>query len=199
MHVYIDGNIGAGKSTALELLEKYGNKVFVEPINEWLPFLKDMYNGNTNAFFEFQIKVWFDRCLTHESDNDGKYILIHERSPEFQQFAFLKTLIEEEKLTERQYTLLHSMYEEVYNRYKQENKLFIYLRAEPNVCLSRIKQRNRESEDKIDEKYIRKLHYAHEEAFEAIKKRGNRVVSIDTSFLTREEICSAIAEILIEY
>ena len=48
-------------------------------------------------------------------------------------------------------------------------KAIIYLRCSPELCLKRIKQRNREGEEGIPLAYLRKVHERHEEWLKTLK------------------------------
>lgn len=54
----------------------------------------------------------------------------------------------------------------------------IYLRCSPDVCLERIKSRNRKGEESIPIDYIRKVHLMHEKWLSELK--GVPILVIDT-------------------
>ena len=102
--VSIDGNIGAGKSTVLNYLKNnYHYQIDLEPIDDWLPFLQDMYKNSKDAF-EFQIKVWFDRTFNVQYPLNKN--ILTERSGFFHWEVFSKANFKIGKLNERQYTIL---------------------------------------------------------------------------------------------
>jgi deoxyadenosine/deoxycytidine kinase len=107
--ISIDGNIGAGKSTVLSYLKKvHDYAIDVEPVDNWIPFLHDMYKNNKDAF-EFQIKVWLDRIYNVDYPTDK--ITLTERSGFFQWHVFSKANFEIGKLNERQYMILKNLYD----------------------------------------------------------------------------------------
>lgn len=57
-------------------------------------------------------------------------------------------------------------------------KAIIYLRCSPELCLKRIKQRNREGEEGIPLDYLRKVHERHEEWLKTLKDIP--ILAIDT-------------------
>jgi len=196
--VYIDGSIGAGKSTALRYLQEHGYHVSLEPVNVWMPYLDELYKEGGKSAFEFQVKVWYDRCLTRKTAGQGE-ILIHERSPAFQKNAFLGTLHESGLITERQRNTLRSMYETIdqQDNINDEMKAYIYLRCSPETCRERQKARSRNSEESIEMDYLIKLHDQHEKAYmECVMAREGPVLCIDVNDISPEETAQKIIEFI---
>jgi len=160
--ISIDGNIGAGKSTVLNYLKKtYKYNIDVEPVDDWIPFLQDMYKNNKDAF-EFQIKVWMDRVFN--TNYTVKDITITERSAFFQWHVFSKANFENGKLKERQYTILKNLYEKCHVIPDMQ----FYIRTEPQKSYDRIHKRSRNCESEIPLDYIETLHHLHENAYEML-------------------------------
>ena len=78
--ITIDGNIGSGKSTILDKLQKNHNQIVsFEPVQEWETYLENIYN-NDKGYFDFQLKIYLDRAFIQTRSNS---ILYMERSPKF--------------------------------------------------------------------------------------------------------------------
>jgi len=160
--ITIDGNIGAGKSTILSFLRDMGTyAIHPEPVDEWIPFLVDMYENNKDSF-EFQVKVWTDRCFMPNYSN--KIVTCIERSPHFQWNVFSKANYENGKLNNRQLNLLETLY----HRPSYVPDFYIYLQSNPSNCMERISKRNRDCEQGISYEYIKRIHELHESAYLAL-------------------------------
>jgi deoxyadenosine/deoxycytidine kinase len=172
MIISIDGNIGAGKTTVMKYLRStYKYDIDLEPVDEWIPFLHDMYKNNKDAF-EFQIKVWLDRQYMPTYPHHKKVLV--ERSGYFQWHVFTKSSIETGRINERQYNLLKTMY---------DNCLFypdiyIYLQTTPSETFKRIHKRARNCESDIDENYVEKIHAMHENAYDNLSQEPGVICHI---------------------
>lgn len=188
--ITIDGNIGAGKSTILSFLNNIGKyDIDPEPIKEWEPFLVDMYKNNKDAF-EFQVKVWTDRCFNPDYKN--KSVICIERSPKFQLNVFTLANYENNKLNDRQYNLLT----ELYTKPCYTPDLYIYLRTEPEKCIERVQKRNRSCESDIDVDYIKQIHYLHEKTYNNLI--GNKEC-IDIEGKSLSYICNEVYSIIQQF
>lgn len=190
--ITVDGNIGSGKSTVLRHLHnKFGVPVDLEPVERWAPYLRDLYAGSANtsssAAFEFQVRVWLDRCwVQHRAATP----LFMERSPYFQALVFVATNYALGKFTDREHELLQHLYRHVLGIWSPA--LYVYLRSSPQQCCARIRRRNRESEDHIHPSYIALLHAKHEEAYFSAVRSGLRVVVIDVEDKNPDQIADEV-------
>ena len=151
--ITVDGNIGSGKSTVLEYLHtRYGISVDLEPVRKWQPYLNELYRSGKSAF-EFQVRVWLDRCWIQQRPNQSN--LIMERSPYFQYSVFVPTNHKQNRISDSEYHTLVEMYQMSMNMWSPG--FYIYLRSNPAKCMERISKRNRESEDRIKKQYIQDL------------------------------------------
>ena len=92
--ITIDGNIGCCKTSILNYFHKnYKTAIDIEPIESWTEYLKSMYDSN-NSTYNFQIKVWIDRCWIQEKSN---IIVLMERSPYFIKNVFLYNMFNSHK------------------------------------------------------------------------------------------------------
>lgn len=189
MIVTIDGNIGCGKSTVLNTL-KTNYEVHVEPVSDWEPFLTNMYEYNTDAF-EFQVKVWSDRCFTPYYPKDK--ITCVERSPHYQWHVFSVANYMNGKLNDRQMKVLSDLYKKPCYR----PDLSIYLRSDPTKCMERIHYRHRTCENKLSYDYIYHLHELHEVTFASLI-HSNKIV-IDVEYKTPTDIYQEIRGIVTKY
>jgi deoxyadenosine/deoxycytidine kinase len=191
----VDGNIGAGKSTVLEYIHlNYKLPIDLEPVNKWQTYLDDMYKNNKSGF-EFQVRVWLDRCWIQPKSHVLPMLM--ERSPYFQRNVFMPINRENGRLSEREYDSLHEMYEKSNNIWVPNG--YIYLRSNPNKCAERINKRGRQSEDKISIEYLKELHNYHEKAYIYAAALEYPIIVIDIEGKTvakiAEEIMAAVEQL----
>lgn len=192
--ISLDGNIGAGKSTVLHYLKnKYGISIDTEPVDDWIPFLHDMYKNNKDAF-EFQVKVWLDRVYHTDYPTDS--LVLTERSGFFQWNVFTKANFELGKLNERQYHILQSLYQ---NRSNPKPDVYIYIQSNPSFSYKRIHTRNRNCENSISLTYLEKLHALHENAYKELLEEKSKAYLINMEGKSVEEIGNEIYELITPY
>lgn len=184
----VDGNIGSGKSSILEYLHtRYGMSVDLEPVRKWQPYLNELYTKGKSAF-EFQVRVWLDRCWIQQRPNQAN--LIMERSPYFQSCVFVSTNHKQNRISDTEYSTLMEMYQMSMQMWSPV--FYIYLRSNPMKCMERIAKRHRESEDRIKPEYIKDLHDLHEQAYVWAVMKGFPILCIDVENKTIEQIGTEI-------
>lgn len=62
-----------------------------------------------------------------------------------------------------EHDVLDEWFKHLVEKQKISVDLFVYLRAPPEVCMERIKRRNRKEEDAIPVQFIKNLHELHED------------------------------------
>ena len=188
--VTIDGNIGCGKTTILNYLhKKYNISIDLEPIEQWKPYLENMYK-NKEGTFNFQLRVWLDRAWIQEKED--KVLIAMERSPYFIKNTFNKAAYHNKLINENEYKILTELFDKTDNVWKCKN--YIYLRSNPEKCLERIKKRNRESEVTIDLNYIDIIHEFHESNYKNAIDNNVNIKMIDIEDKSIEEICKIILD-----
>ena len=173
--ISVEGNIGAGKTTILNKMQKENTDtsiVFIrEPVDMWENF-KDS-NGNTiiskfyenpeKYSFQFQIMAFTTRLhLLKETieKNPNAKIFICERSLEADKEIFAKMLYNDKLMDEISFKIYNKCFQESLNPlYKLSG--IIYINTEPVTSFERISIRNREGESKITITYLEKCHNAH--------------------------------------
>lgn len=147
MRIVIDGNIGCGKSTQIDLLMKMGKKCFKEPIQDW-PL--DLFYSNPEKWaLNLQISV----LKSYANPQDD---CIYERCPESSKYVFWP-LLETTKLDNEMYNIL-------YEEFGWHAHRRIYLRSSPEECYMRIQKRHQEGDSSISIEYLKKLHEQYEKS-----------------------------------
>ena len=187
--ITIDGNIGSGKTSILQKLQmNYGQLVDLEPIEQWKPYLDNIYLNDT-GHFSFQKKVWEDRALIQSRNNN---IIFIERSAKFTRETFVE--VYKNKFTNEEYLLLNHLYENSdakNNKMITEPILYIYISVSDDICINRIKERNRNNEIDINHELIKKLNIKHEECYNLLLNQGYQILKIDGTD-SLEDICNEI-------
>lgn len=176
--ISIEGNIGSGKTTLINLLkDKYkNNKRFIfieEPINIWLSItdkdqqnvLNKFYHDKNKYSYLFQNFAFITRNIILKSKTKNifcfrKKYIISERSINADKYIFCKMLYEDKLIEDIEYKIYNYWYDYLFPEFKI-NKI-IYLKTNPNISFERIKLRNRIEEKDIEFQYINKLHEYHE-------------------------------------
>jgi|TARA_Y100000385_G_scaffold258366_1_gene286313 deoxyadenosine/deoxycytidine kinase len=201
--ITIDGNIGCGKSSILTYLHKtYKLPVDLEPVESWQSYLNNIYNNtnnndNNSNVFNFQVRIWLDRCwIQNKKDNDFSNIILVERSPYFIKKSFIETAKNNNVINLEEYQILLDLHKKTDEKWN--NNIYIYLKSEPELCLSRIKKRNRQSEDKITLEYLKQIHNTHEENIIKLKKEvgENNIYIINIENKTIQIISNEINNII---
>ena len=137
--ITVDGNIGCGKTGVLNHLHKILKvPVDLEPVDNWQSYLNDMYI-NGNKIFNFQVRIWLDRCwIQNKKDNDFSNIILVERSPYFIKKSFIETAKNNNVINLEEYQILLDLHKKTDEKWN--NNIYIYLKSEPELCLSRIKK-----------------------------------------------------------
>ena len=194
--IYIEGNIGAGKSTFLELFKEYlaqnlpGSKVLPEPVQAWMEtqdsngksILQHYYEDQKKYGFTFQMNAFISRV--NEIEEIRKENLQHlfvERSVYTDKNVFTLTNYKNGNINE----IEHEVYQQWFNvfteKFNLKPKAYIYLKTSPETCAVRIKRRDRTGESSIPLEYLKELHILHDTWLAEEKKWGVPVLEVDVS------------------
>lgn len=176
--ITIDGNIGCGKTGVLNYLHKsYRYPIDLEPVDNWQEDLNLIYNdmNNNNNLFNFQVKIWLDRCWI-QNNIDSEFVLV-ERSPAFIKNIFIKYAYDNNIISKDQNDILEYLHNKTNHIWK--DNVYIYLRSNPESCMTRIKKRNRKSEDKIKLEYLNDINNLHNEYYDKLKSQNVNIHIID--------------------
>lgn len=157
-HIAVEGPIGAGKTSLVDLLAKRfrGTKVLEDVSN---PFLEEFYKDKRGAAFRCQLFFLLSRFDQQKQlaqrDLFTELVLSDYSFPKDKIFAYLTLDDSELMIYNRLYDVL------VESVPKPE--LVIYLQANMDTLLKRIKRRGREYEKSISPAYLKELSeaYAH--------------------------------------
>ena len=162
MFISLNGLIGVGKSTIAKILRTLGYNVIEEPVDEWTEWLTNFYNNKKKYAFGLQLKI----LLSQMYINNENELLITERDVYTSKNIFCKMLYEDGLIE----NIEKKLYDEYVSNFTQIPDIIFYYKAPVNICMERIKKRNRKSEENINEEYITRLYNMHEDA---LQKKSN--------------------------
>ena len=187
MYIYLEGNIGSGKSTFVSLISKILNDcIFVqEPVDEWLKtkdnqgvnILDKFYSDTKKWAFPFQMCTYITRVQKISKIPQNKLAII-ERSVYTDKNCFCKSLYESKQMDDIEWKLYNDWFGWLNNTFHTEPNGYIYLKTDPKICFKRIKKRSRNEETTISLDYLTNLHDKHEEW---MNKQDIPVLTIDVS------------------
>lgn len=170
----IEGNIGSGKSTLVNILKKHyensSNVVFMdEPVSIWESIqdkegknIIEKFYGDTQKYaFSFQMMAYISRISMLKkmiSSNQGKTIIC-ERSVYTDKNVFAKMLYDCGDIEEVNYQIYLKWFDEFIEELNVSG--LIYVRADPEISCDRVIIRNRKGEN-IPLDYLKSCHQYHE-------------------------------------
>jgi len=176
----VEGNIGAGKSTFLDILcdgalEMQDNiEVVPEPVEEWrsvrngedapINLLDHFYKDPKKYAYTFQHYVLLTRMEKDRAARaSAKPLHVLERSIFSDRMVFVRAMHDAGFMGDLELSVYDSWFS---MEIGQDRELtpdgFIYLKARPETCIKRLRFRNRSEEIGVDEAYLETLHNKHE-------------------------------------
>lgn len=171
MYYFIEGNIGTGKSTFINELEKVGVHIVQEPVDEWVRMkngdgknlLEEFYGDQKRYAYTFQsiafrtrVKNLVERCSPNE-------VTLVERSVFTDKNVFAKTCYENGKMNDIEWDDYCKWFDWLTDTFDVRPQGYIYLRCSPEISHDRIQKRNRSGETDITLAYLQCLHDKHDE------------------------------------
>ena len=186
----IEGNIGCGKSTFLELLRRKVPEAqwIEEPVADWqnlngtgINMLDHYYKEPKRWGFTFQTYAIFTRLQKmHEAKQRfPDKIKISERSILADKYVFSQLMKDLGYMDESEYEVFKSLYTSFESMSDIDRTKVIYLRCTPDKCYERLKQRKRSEESEVPLEYLKMIHEKHEQWFKTYP--SDKVLIIDTT------------------
>jgi deoxycitidine kinase/deoxyguanosine kinase len=171
--VYIEGIIGAGKSTFISNISSQlsNTKPIPEPVEEWVEsgVLNRFYKDMSRWAFSFQLRIIHDKVNHLNSIYRNENIIdplvyIVERSM-YSDACFSNTLHKTGVLDTYEYNLSNDVRKVYENRLLVVPSLIIYIRPPIHTCMERVLHRNRCEEIDITSEYQQALMDSHDDIF----------------------------------
>jgi len=178
MKLYVvEGNIGAGKSTALERLRDAGYAVVPEPVDRWIASgaLEGYYRGDVDPF-TFQCHILQTKAealrAAEKSNPDG--VVVMERGFVGDANVFLRANVDKGLVTQFQFDVYLDMMRSLVGDVGIDG--IVYLDASPETCMARVKRRARTGEDGISETLLAQIGAYYED----VLSRESNVFRVDS-------------------
>ncbi len=174
----IAGNIGVGKTT---LTEKLSNDLGFSPIYESVidnPYLSDFYNDMSRWSFNLQIYFLYTRFESQVKLLESNSSFIQDRTIYEDKEIFASNLVELGHMSDRDF----KTYCEIFNamlKFVKKPDLIIYLQANTDTLMSRIKNRKRDYELDISSEYIHSLNIYYDRWINKLPKEDVLIVKTD--------------------
>jgi deoxyadenosine/deoxycytidine kinase len=186
MKFVIDGNIGAGKTTQLELLAQRGFTVVCEPIEKWP--LDLFYKDMSRWALSLQIAI----MQTHQPIHT-KQIVVYERSLHASRYVFWENMKNSNRIT----SVEDDIHERAFETYRWMPDVYIYLSVDPHEAYERIRKRKSQSGDSgVTLEYLKEIHVLYERM---LMNMPCVTYIVKVSGREPEEIHAEILEILSKY
>jgi deoxyadenosine/deoxycytidine kinase len=186
MKIVIDGNIGAGKTTQLDILEKKGFRVRREPIDEWP--LDLFYKDMSRWALTLQLAV----MQTHQPVKT-KDLVVYERSLLSCRYVFWEYL----KAKDYVKAIEDVVHERAYRKYEWFPDIYIYLAIEPEEAFEHVKSRKGQAGDTgVTLEYMKEIDKLYREL---LMKMPCQVHVVKAGGRTPEQIHEDISQILSFY
>lgn len=181
----LEGNIGAGKSTFLRLIEKHCKDISVvqEPQENWCSpteggsLFERFYHEPKRWAYTIETLIMTCRVRDHlQAQVDTNPNRLMERSVYSGHYCFAQNGFESGYFTDLEWYAYSKLLDFMVKEQCRLPLGFIYLQTNPETCFERIKIRNRVGEQSISLDYLTKIHNLHEkflvdhvDVFEALK------------------------------
>lgn len=188
MIIYLDGNIGAGKSSVLLEMKKRGYITVEEPLEKWreginLFELSYAYPKKYAFIFQLYILIIFSNLVKSFEEESG--IVFFERSFDAQKI-FVEKQVEYLNITPSE----HDIYVETFEKLRVHQSHHIYLKCDAVTCYERVRMRGREEEQKFTAQYVKEIGDEHDQRF-------SNLFTVDSSSLQVTTICDIIENYII--
>lgn len=191
----VEGNIGAGKSTFLQLVKNnlpHLNVLF-EPVNVWQneqhgkSLLQNFYNDSPRWAYSMETFTLINRIAENSKTNLDS-TTIAERSIYSGYHCFAKNSHLNGFMSDLEWKMYRQWFNFLTNNKNYKHPIgFIYLKTSPKVAYDRICKRSRSAENLISFDYVAQIHKRHEELLAADQNSSNfpfpvLILDADTDF-----------------
>ena len=172
------GNIGVGKTTFTKLLsDRLKWTPFFESVSD-NPYLSDFYSNMKRWSFNLQIYFLHKRFEMHQKMSASPMSVIQDRTIYEDLEIFARNLYQLGELPQRDWDNYRGLFK-VMTYYLKKPDLIIYLKADTDTLLSRIKKRGRGYENSIDPEYIHTLNISYDRWIESIADQAIMTIKTD--------------------
>jgi deoxyguanosine kinase len=180
MYIAIEGVIGVGKTTLASLLQPAFNAGLLLEVFEENPFLSNFYADRER--YAFQTQIFFLLSRYHQQRHNVPQLMEQHghllADYTFEKDALFATINLHGDELQTYYQLHEALAEKIV-----PPDLIVYLKADTDILMQRIRMRDRSYERDMDRSYIDELNRAYEKFYAETDKRRSPVLAIDTNDL----------------
>jgi len=181
MYLAIEGVIGVGKTTLARLLQPMFQSGVLLEVFEENPFLSDFYADRQR--YAFQTQIFFLLSRYHQQRRTVGNLLEQQPGGLIADYTFEKdALFARINLKGDELEMYYRVHEALAEKIVPPD-LILYLRADTEVLMQRIAQRDRPYERNMERAYISELNEAYEAFFADSQGHRSPVLVIDTNNL----------------
>src|SRR5579859_4864337 len=199
----LEGNIGAGKSTFLKLIEKNLPHIAVtyEPLHTWQAdddgesVLKKFYQNPHRWAYTIETLAMVHRVKDHLAEQQKNPLRIMERSIYSGHYCFAQNDYDNGYMSRLEWNIYNQWFNFLVPNKCRSPLGFIYLKADPQISFERIQKRARKTESGIPLAYLQQIDACHqkflidkEEVLPELKNIPVLVVDCNQDFETSEII-----------
>ena len=203
--IFIEGNVAAGKTSLLQNLKNHPKlktvrvQYILEPVDKWQEMadnngknlLSHFYTDQKRFAYSFQSYAFLSRVRMMDEINPLAHLVFIERSVFSDREVFAKNCYEKGMMLDIEWKLYNDWFDWMTKKclsgYEYRT---IYLKAKPETCLNRLKNRGRVEESSVTLEYLKDIHQKHEEWLSS-----NTDVLVIDSEATAHEIASQTAAV----
>ena len=178
IHIAVAGNIGAGKTTLVNMLaEHYGWQPHLEAVDN-NPYLEDFYGDMEKWAFPLQIYFLNSRFNQVTHIKKSEHTIIQDRTIYEDAYIFAKNLRDSKYLSPRDFDTYFSLFQSMSGMI-QPPDLLIYLRASISKLIDQISKRGRDYETTISIRYLEDLNHYYENWIGEYKEGNLLILEVD--------------------
>ncbi len=153
--IVLAGNVGAGKSTiASAIAEGLGFNIHYESVSD-NPFLEDFYYDQKRWSYHLQTYFLYHRyCSLKEAEKNEDTVF--DRSIYEDKEIFARNLFATGKMSEKEFSAYATMFDSMI-KYLRKPDLLVYIDADVDTILARIRRRGRQMETAVPIAYWEQL------------------------------------------
>lgn len=175
-YIAIEGNIGAGKTSFCEMMDKeYNLSLILEQFDD-NPFLPYFYKNPDQ--YAFTVELFF---MTERYKQLQRSLVVHDMFNDFilSDYFFMKTLLFARKnLKEDEYKMFQKLYNALAGSFPQPD-LLVYFHRNIDILKSHIRKRGRDYEVFITPEYLQKVQDSYFEYFRNVLTFPVLIIDLD--------------------
>lgn len=159
--IAIEGVVGVGKTSLMEILVSEGYTPFEEPVID-NPILEKFYHNRKRYSFPLQV-FFLNRRFEQLREASKLNNVVMDRSI-YGDAIFAKLLNENNELSDIEYNIYEELFDNMI-QFTKSPKLIVYLEASTDEAIKRINMRGRDYEQEVERDYWENLNHKYNDFF----------------------------------